>query len=545
MNNFYALYPPMSSSSGGVITLNGLSGALTLAAGANITITPSGGDTLTIAATTGSPTGDNNTLAYFDASGNLADNTDARFAAATNSMFFGSSGTATIDFSGPGSLLHGTADNASIFQALGPGSQVHGVVDNGSTIQATGSGSHAHGSAIGNGSTVIEATNPGATAMGAAVGNSAVLSAMGVGCMAFGAAQASSSITASGAGSMAMGEANSGNILSSGDGSIALGLSAFGSNGTLTASGGGSIALGAALNGKIVSNSFGSIAMGQAASQGSASGGLLSTSNGSIAMGYAENRGFVSATNSGAIALGYSIAGSGGINGILSSGLGSFAAGFADANGALAASVSASENGAFAFGYAFDNQSTITSSGLGSVIFGYVPNADSSSVSSGDGSFTAGQGHVNDSQLTAIFGRWAETTPSSPSTWVDTDPLFILGNGTAGASRSNAARIDKDGKQYQMGAKRVPIRVITGSDSVSARGDQKIVMNDIAAGANTLTLPAGEEGLTFQLTLSSANTGTFTVTPTGGDTLEPNIQLILNTSMPVSITFSTGVWYAV
>lgn len=49
----YTKYPPASSGSSGVSSLNSLTGALTLAAGSGITITPSGGNTLTIAATSG------------------------------------------------------------------------------------------------------------------------------------------------------------------------------------------------------------------------------------------------------------------------------------------------------------------------------------------------------------------------------------------------------------------------------------------------------------------------------------------------------------
>lgn len=55
MSDFYLFYPPANELpiNSGVTSLNTLTGALILAAGSNITITPSGGNTLTIASTGG------------------------------------------------------------------------------------------------------------------------------------------------------------------------------------------------------------------------------------------------------------------------------------------------------------------------------------------------------------------------------------------------------------------------------------------------------------------------------------------------------------
>lgn len=72
-DNFYARYPDKPD----VTSLNSLTGALTLAAGSNITITPSGGNTLTIAST-GGGSGANTALSNLDVT--TAINADLTFA---------------------------------------------------------------------------------------------------------------------------------------------------------------------------------------------------------------------------------------------------------------------------------------------------------------------------------------------------------------------------------------------------------------------------------------------------------------------------------
>lgn len=65
-------WPPRGSGSGsGVSSLNTLTGALTLAAGANITITPSGGNTLTIASTGGGTPGGSDGEVQFNNAGSF------------------------------------------------------------------------------------------------------------------------------------------------------------------------------------------------------------------------------------------------------------------------------------------------------------------------------------------------------------------------------------------------------------------------------------------------------------------------------------------
>lgn len=88
------------------------------------------------------------------------------------------------------------------------------------------------------------------------------------------------------------------------------------------------------------------------------------------------------------------------------------------------------------------------------------------------------------------------------------------------------------------------IRVVTGTDTVLANADYKILCN-ASAGAFDLNLPAGVDGQTFVLSQASVNAGTFTIQPNGGDVIDANVQSIFNTNQPVPITFVAGVWYAI
>ncbi len=76
MSTFFGSYPSSGSGSSGVTSLNTLTGALTLAAGSGITITPSGGDTLTIASTGGSPAGSSGAVQFNESSAFAADSSN-------------------------------------------------------------------------------------------------------------------------------------------------------------------------------------------------------------------------------------------------------------------------------------------------------------------------------------------------------------------------------------------------------------------------------------------------------------------------------------
>ncbi len=63
----------------------------------------------------------------------------------------------------------------------------------------------------------------------------------------------------------------------------------------------------------------------------------------------------------------------------------------------------------------------------------------------GRSSFAAGTQTYADGLSAAAFGRF-NVREGDPNSWVDTDPLFVIGNGSSNANRNNAFTIQKDGK---------------------------------------------------------------------------------------------------
>ena len=336
-------------------------------------------------------------------------------------------------------------------------------------------------------------------------------------------------------------------------GSITVGL---GSQSVSSAN--GAMVRGYAANSTMVASGDGSMVSGYLFNGGSISNAMAATGTGAHVLGTADD-GQMYATNIGSIAMGAAFAGSSGTPIIQSTGFGSIAAGLAISNGVMTSSGS----GSFACGMSNGNNASgtlISSSGNGSFAGGYA-NSTANIQTSGDGAFSYGQdlntsgsfaqafgiGHVTNTYLTMAIGRYSVATTSNPTTFTATDPIFVIGNGTGTGSRANAFRIDKDGRQTTTAAHIDKMRVVVGNDSASARTDWKLLCSQAGGGSFTLTLPAGVQGLNFILSQSAMNTATFTITPTGGDTLDANIQTIFNNNQPVSVTYDAGttIWYAI
>ncbi|MGZ3723522.1 MAG: hypothetical protein ACXVA9_11355, partial [Bdellovibrionales bacterium] len=125
------------------------------------------------------------------------------------------------------------------------------------------------------------------------------------------------------------------------------------------------------------------------------------------------------------------------------------------------------------------------------------------------------------------------------SSWVGTDPLFVVGNGTAaGASRSTAlmilkngqigigittpsAALDVNGSAKFRGGLNTAVRVITAAGAVTVTtADYIICLNKTVGAATAVNLPASP-GVGDQYVIKDckgdANTNNITVTPNAGN----------------------------
>lgn len=474
---------------------------------------------------------------YADA-GSLAANGDG-----SSAMGRVSSG-GSMNASSTGDCVRGYALNGGIINASGTGSFAWGHSDGG-TILADAEGAEANGYAEA-GST-IQANAAGAKAFGAAFDSGSTINAVSQGSLAFGRIDNGGLIQSGGRGSIAAGYIDSATISNGGNGDIVGGYADTGA--TITSTGGGG-------------TNRGRIVWGY-----SANGGSLTTNRSGTFVHGTTNNSTINCSGIGATAAGYALD----TSTITASGFGSHTHGYANAGSQIICGA----NGGHAFGFS-DGGSSISNNGHGSLIFGHTISGfviqnnvaalgslvfgnplTGSIVNSGRGAFVFGDfvsnsgqlatvfglGHINSSFGALVLGQYSTPDAETNNAWVATDCLIKAGNGTGVGTEANAWRLDKDGKLTEAGALRTPVRLVTGSDNISERTDRVIICNDIAAGANTLTLPAGEEGLTFKFGAAATNTGTFALAPTGGDLIDGNVPV--NIAGVATVIFTSGTWYSI
>jgi hypothetical protein len=106
--------------------------------------------------------------------------------------------------------------------------------------------------------------------------------------------------------------------------------------------------------------------------------------------------------------------------------------------------------------------------------------AGSDARASGRNSVAMGTGVVSKGYATA-FGRYNDTlTGASNIGWVDTDPLFMIGNGTGHNSRNNAMMITKEGNTSIGG--RIPVtklHIEGGTDASLSNNSGYMVIGDV------------------------------------------------------------------
>lgn len=305
-----------------------------------------------------------------------------------------------------------------------------------------------------------------------------------------------------------------GTINSSGEGSYFHGVIGSGATANL---GRGALLQGEVLNGATWNSGVGTIIAGR---------GILSAGDGAIAHGETQSGGVIGAGND------------------------AEASGFAD--GAI---IAASGQASKAMGRA-SLSGNIQSNGIASFAMGIV--SSSNLLANGDISFAMGDastvdatmgqvfglGHDNSSYVSMAIGRYSSDAGTAGS-WVSTDPLFAAGNGTGTGSRSNALRLDKDGKLTTTAAQKdTSVRIVAAAGSLSARTDH-IIIADTAGVSGALSLPPGEDGLMFSFGTAGNGGASYTLTPNGGDLLDVSVTNISFGTATQRIIFKSGTWYAI
>jgi len=114
-----------------------------------------------------------------------------------------------------------------------------------------------------------------------------------------------------------------------------------------------------------------------------------------------------------------------------------------------------------------------TASGPNSIAIGTVTTASGQDAAT-IGAFTTAPGYAQ-----FVIGQYNDTTtnPSSPTTWVATDDLFQIGNGTDATHTSNALTVKKNGDTTISGTLTVPKLVV---QHIDPQGD--LAMGDFQAG---------------------------------------------------------------
>ncbi len=493
-------------------------------------------------------TGDANTLAYFDNSGNIADNTAATFNAASNSLaLFGLAAGGAVTSTGIGSIATGFSTGASsIISASAEGTIAHGRTSAAGRMDAQVVGSRVAGQAHDQGNIIAEQI--ATEALGRSFGNGSLIEAGGAsghGARASGNVSNGSAIKAIAAGAFASGLGdNTGQLIASGVGSQALGT-ADGVASNLTSQATGSSTHGTTTaGGQILADVDGAVARGvssgsqsliyadangaEASGEASGAAQLAAYGSGAKALGKVSDHAIMQAADSGALALGHA---DGAGSRVDSAARGAIASGFANSSFVIRAQ----GTGALAQGQT--DTGSVIADGKTSMARG-----DDINVASNLGT-GLGLGHRVGVYEAFVIGQYSVPLTGSQTTWVATEPAFVIGNGSAIGVTSNALKVDKDGKLTTTGAQVGAIRLTAISATLSARTDHKLVLNDTdVMHTNTITLPAGVNGLSFKVIATAANLAAWSYVPDGIETVDANVPNPGLGSLS-SLTFLSGVWY--
>lgn len=493
-----------------------------------------------------------------------------------------STNAGNIQAAGSGSVAHGSADGASsVISAQSDGGQAQGAASNGGSISSVLAGSRAAGSAD-SASSVLQASGAAALAQGSAASGSNIL-AQGTASLVMGQAATASEILASGVASLARGNVDGGSIVqATGGGSEAAGVT--NDSGTnIAATGAGSKAYGYAdTGGQIVSSSNGSQAFGISTTTGL----ITATNNGALAYGFSSgNSCNITASSSGATAYGSAVSigipssiqstGEGAtafgtaINGgDITAAAGALAFGTSESDGATTGTLIHSGGSGLAFGVAIDGGSIVAdgtnmafgdSLGVGATInaqnagsfaggsgggviqatggtsfaHGYSQDPSMPHVASGNRSAVFGESIVNGVSHCFALGRFALISGTNNS-WVDTDPLFVLGIGTGTGSEENALQIDKNAnihirRTVAVGTGAQTIDKPAGSVNFAALATSLVVTNALVDADSIVICTVLSNDLTAVIKNVTPTSGSFTIHLTAAATATTRVGfLVLN-----------------
>ena len=160
----------------------------------------------------------------------------------------------------------------------------------------------------------------------------------------------------------------------------------------------------------------------------------------------------------------------------------------------------------------------ITASGSKSIAMGFR------SVASGDNSTTMGLHTTSRAFGSLTIGQFNDSiASSSPTNWVDTDPVFIIGNGADATNRSNAFVVNKNGNTIISGEVQRPS---TGAANLVPIAYGTVLQNSVNSGTGNFTMQNDAIG-EFKITLTGITYATSefvtVVTPSNGLLSDPRI----------------------
>jgi len=169
-------------------------------------------------------------------------------------------------------------------------------------------------------------------------------------------------------------------------------------------------------------------------------------------------------------------------------------------NWSFAAGVGNQVSGAYSQAFGICN--TVNTDGAAST---YSQAFGNSNLVSGQNAAAFGRSNINDCASMVVFGQYSAATGGSKTNWVDTDPVFVIGNGTGTGSRSNMLTIYKNGNFKTTG-----IITIDSDSSYIILGDGQdgklihngsgvILQSDVTTATDYLQLRGGTNGIDFNI----------------------------------------------